>query len=50
MVRFSRVAITCGAASLIVALVGVTLIMTQPAQSKNDRTTTSDGVITRLGF
>jgi hypothetical protein len=50
MVRLSKAAIICGAASLVAALVGATLIMTQPAQSKNDRTSTGDGLTTQLGF
>lgn len=50
MVRFRKAAVICGAASVIVALVGAMLIMTQPAQSKNDRTSTGDGLSTQLGF
>jgi hypothetical protein len=51
MIRFRKAAIVCGAASMIVALVGVMLMMTQPAQSKDDRTrSASDGVMTQLGF
>ncbi|MFL6796750.1 MAG: hypothetical protein ACJ8F3_04990 [Xanthobacteraceae bacterium] len=50
MVTFRKAAILGGAASIIVALVGAMLIMSQPAQSKNDRTTTGDGVSTQFGF
>ena len=51
MVRLRKAAIVSGAASVIAALVGMALIMSQPAQSKDDRKkNASDGVITLLGF
>jgi hypothetical protein len=50
MVKFRKAAVVTGVVSLTVAVLGVILLISQPAQSKNDRTTTGDGIITTLGF
>jgi hypothetical protein len=50
MVKFRKAAVVSGVVSLMVAILGVTLLISQPALSKNDKKKAADGVITTLGF
>jgi hypothetical protein len=52
MVNFHKAAVVSGVVSLMAAVLGVVLLISQPAQSKNDRKgkNGADGVITTLGF
>jgi hypothetical protein len=51
MAKFRKAAVVSGVVSLTVAVLGVILLISQPAQSKNDRNTSGgDGVMTTLGF
>ena len=50
MTKFRKATIVSGIVSLAIAAVGVMLLISQPAQSKDTRTANGDGVITTLGF
>lgn len=50
MVKFSKSTVVSGLAALMIAIIGTVLLMSQPAQSKNDKTATGDGISTTLGF
>jgi hypothetical protein len=52
MVKFHKAAVVSGVVSLTVAVLGVILLISQPALSKNDNgsSNTGDGVTTALGF
>ena len=52
MVKFRTAAVVSGVASLMIAILGVILLISQPAQSKNDKQkkNAGDGVMTTLGF
>lgn len=50
MMKFSKSTVVSGLAALTIAIIGTVLIMSQPAQSKNDKSATGDGVSTTLGF
>jgi hypothetical protein len=48
--KLTKAMVASGLAALVVAIVGVILLMNQPAQSKDDRSSDSKGVSTTLGF
>jgi hypothetical protein len=50
MMKFGKAAVVSGIVSLAIAALGVMLLISQPAQSKDTRTSNGDGVITTLGF
>jgi hypothetical protein len=50
MMKFRKVAVISGILSLAIAAIGIVVVISQPAQSKDTRTASGDGVITTLGF
>jgi hypothetical protein len=50
MMKFRKAAVVSGVVSVMVAVLGVILLISQPALSKNDRSASGDGVVTKLGF
>jgi hypothetical protein len=50
MAKFRKAAVVSGVVSLTIAMLGVILLISQPAQSKNDKPKKADGVMTMLGF
>jgi hypothetical protein len=52
MAKFRKTAVVSGVVSLMIAVLGVILLISQPAQSKNDKPkkNAADGVMTTLGF
>jgi hypothetical protein len=50
MMKFRKVAVISGMLSLAIAAIGIVVVISQPAQSKDNRTSRGDGVITTLGF
>jgi hypothetical protein len=50
MMKFGKAAIVSGVVSVAIAALGVMLLISQPAKSKDTRTASGDGVITTLGF
>jgi hypothetical protein len=50
MMKFRKVAVISGILSLAIAAIGIVVVISQPAQSKDNRTSSGDGVITTLGF
>jgi hypothetical protein len=50
MMKFRKVAVISGMLSLAIAAIGIVVVISQPAQSKDNRTSSGDGVITTLGF
>jgi hypothetical protein len=51
MMKIRKVAVLWGMVSLAIAAIGIVVVISQPAQSKDNRTSSGgDGVITTLGF
>jgi hypothetical protein len=50
MMKSRKVAVISGIVSLVIAAIGIVVVISQPAQSKDNRTSSGDGVITTLGF
>jgi hypothetical protein len=50
MMKFRKVAVISGMLSLAIAAIGIAVVISKPAQSKDNRTSSGDGVITTLGF
>jgi hypothetical protein len=50
MMKFRKLAVISGMVSLAIAAIGIMVVISQPAQSKDNRTSSGDGVITTLGF
>ena len=50
MMKFRKVAVLWGMVSLAIAAIGIAVVISQPAQSKDNRTSSGDGMITTLGF
>ena len=50
MTNFRKGVLVSGVAALAIAMLGAFLFMSHPAQSKDNRTSTADGISTTLGF
>ena len=50
MTNFRKGVIVSGVAAFAIAMLGAFLFMSHPAQSKDNRTSTADGISTTLGF
>jgi len=50
MTNIRKGVIVSGVAAFAIAMLGAFLFMSHPAQSKDNRTSTADGISTTLGF